>query len=239
MCYHTSQHKSKDEIERAFKREIKNAHLYETAFHLTGFDKPFLPVISSANPTEINMYRWRLVPEYVEDEKDYTANTLNARAEDLFTSAAYKKYWNNRVLIICSGFFEPHDNGGEQSESWYVKPKDDSFFTIGGIYSIWKGLPTFTIPTVPSSPLLSNVHNEKKRMPLILYGERSKTWLSKNLSQDDMMALMMASFEHDDKLEAYRVIDGVMNRKIDTNIPKVIQPYIPPPGQQARPLTLF
>jgi len=76
---------------------------------------------------------------------------------------------------------------------------------------------------VEASPLLAEVHNEKKRMPLILEGDLAEAWILPDLTKPEMTDLMKP-YGHDEKLTAYRVIDGVTNSGVNTNIPEVIEP---------------
>src|SRR5690606_8054921 len=126
----------------------------------------------------IDMYRWMLLPSWGKEESSVKANTLNARSEELFDKPSYRNSWNKRCLVICTGCFEPHyPEGSKNSQSFYIKPKEAEFFTLGGIWSKWNDLYTFSIVMVEASPLLAEVHNEKKRMPLILEGDYAEAWL--------------------------------------------------------------
>jgi len=225
MCYYTSQHKEIKDIKEAFNLPVKNEELYQQAYQLNGFDKPFLPVISSADSKSIDMYRWMLLPSWVKEENSFKANTLNARSEELFDKPSYRNSWNKRCLVICTGFFEPHyPEGSKKSQSFYIKPRETEFFTLGGIWSKWKDLYTFSIVMVEASPLLAEIHNEKKRMPLILEGNKAEAWLLPDLTKPEMTDLMKP-YQHDEKLEAYRVLDGVTNSRLNTNVPQVVEPF--------------
>src|SRR5690606_40571324 len=94
MCYHTSQHKSIKEIQRTFNLPVKNEELFQQAYQLNGFNKPYLPVISNGNSKVIDMYRWGLIPFWVKEESSFKANTLNARSEELFDKSLYKQSWS-------------------------------------------------------------------------------------------------------------------------------------------------
>ncbi len=225
MCYHVSTHLGLEPIHKHFKREVKSQELFQQAYHLGGFSQPYLPAISTHDPLVIDMFRWKLIPHWVKKESDWKANTLNAQGEELFEKGSYKNYWKNRCLLICTGFFEPHHvEGKKQSQSFYIRPKDSEFFTLGGIFSFWNDIPTFSVITVEASPLLAQIHNEKKRMPLVLDGEAAEAWLLKDLTKDEMSDLMVP-YRDDSKLGAYRVMDGVTNSRIDTNVPEVLQPF--------------
>lgn len=226
MCYHVSNELDAEEVAREFRLPEVKLDLFKKRYDFNGFDKPYLPVISMENPKELTAYRWRLVPSWVKDEKDWKANTLNARNDELFTKSSYKGSWQNRCLVICTGFFEPHYPvvGGKEHESWYIKPKNKKFFALGAIYSVWKGIPTFSIVTKDATPRMAYVHNDGERQPLILTGNAALSWLIPNLTQDEMADLMLFPYP-DENLESYRTVDGIYNAKLDTNVPEAIQPY--------------
>ncbi|WP_138481621.1 SOS response-associated peptidase [Dyadobacter bucti] len=230
MCYHVSNESSAEEIQREFKLPMDKVEKFKERYDFVGFEKPYLPVISKENPKMIDMYRWRLVPEWVKDEKDWKANTLNARNDELFEKPSYRNYWQNRCLIICTGFFEPHypDLSGKEHESWYIKPKNKKFFVLGGIYSNWKNEKTFSIVTTDASPKMEEVHNDGKRQPLVLTGDAALAWLVPDLTKDEMKNLMLFQYPDDD-LIAYRTVDGIYNSRLDTNVPAAIKPYERPP----------
>src|SRR5690606_38422013 len=101
MCYHTSQHKSIKEIQHTFNLPVKNEELFHQAYQLNGYNKPYLPVISNGDSRAIDMYRWGLIPFWVEEESSFRANTRNAPSEELFDKPAYKHSWSKRCLVIC------------------------------------------------------------------------------------------------------------------------------------------
>jgi len=226
MCYHIS---NEDEQElRKFNLPIMKLEKFKTMYDMNGFEKPQIPVISKEDPKAIDMYRWRLVPTWVKDEKDWKANTLNARNDELFTKASYKNYWPNRCLVLCTGFFEPHyPKGSKDYESWYIKPAQGGMFMLGAIYAPWNGMNTVSIITTDATPLMAEVHNDGERQPLILDGDAALAWLIPDLSKTEMRDLMYYEYS-DDKLNAYRTMDGIYNAKLNTDVSAAIKPYEKP-----------
>ncbi|WP_215222700.1 SOS response-associated peptidase [Echinicola shivajiensis] len=224
MCYHVSLNKDIKTVEKDFDKKVAEPDLFQSGYHLNGFAQPYLPVLSTHDKNAIHMYRWKLYPHWVKDESSWRANTLNAKGEELFEKGSYKAYWKNRCLVICNGFFEPHHpDGQKKAQSYYIRPKEGEYFTLGAIYSVWHDIPTFSIITVPANPLLEEIHNEKKRMPLVLDGDQAEAWLIEDLNKDEMTDLMVP-YPNDSKMEGYRVMDGVTNSRLDTNVPEVLQP---------------
>ena len=62
-------------------------------------------------------------------------------------------------------------------------------------------------------------------MPLILERERAEAWVLPDLTKPEMTDLMKP-YEHDNKLTTYRVMDGVTNSRLDTNVPEVLEPLV-------------
>jgi putative SOS response-associated peptidase YedK len=134
---------------------------------------------------------------------------------------------HNRCLVLCTGFFEPHYpdlNDKKNYESWYIKPLGKKFFAMGAIYSTWKGMNTFAIVTQDASLLIGAIHNDGKRQPLILKGDAAFSWMIPGLNENEIMDLTYFQYP-DNKLSAYRIIDGAYSNQIDTNLPKVLDPY--------------
>lgn len=227
MCYHVSINRERAQLELEARRIIvpEQRELFRPYYHVSGFLKPFLPVISNDEPRVLQMYRWGLIPFWVKDEATFRANTLNAKAETIFEAGSYKNCWTNRCLVTVNAFFEPHLNKeAGRKENYIIKRKDDSLITLGAIWSKWKSLPTFSIITTEASPLMATVHNEKLRMPLILNGDAAEAWLLPDISKDEMANLMKTP-DVDNELDAYRVMDGVTNSRLDTNVREVLEPY--------------
>lgn len=70
--------------------------------------------------------------------------------------------------------------------------------------------------------MMEEVHNDGKRMPLIFDDPDIRDqWLLGSLDQKEM-SRMMGSHPDDSHLVAYRTIDGIMNNRVDTNVPEAI-----------------
>ena len=60
-------------------------------------------------------------------------------------------------------------------------------------------------------------------MPLILEGDKAEARVLPDLTKPEMTDLMK-TYDKDESLIAYRVLDGVTNSRLDTNGPEVIEP---------------
>lgn len=188
----------------------------------SGFTHPAWPVLCSDSPDRIELARWGLVPFWVKDEQQATSirrSTLNARSETLFQKPSFRAAApRQRCLVLVDGFFEPHKHEGK-SYQFYCYLRDHSVFALAGIYSYWKNpadgatMKTFSIITTASNELMSLVHNEKRRMPVILERKDENDWIVPDLGRASVES-MLATKEISD-LTAHTVARSVSTRNAD------------------------
>lgn len=177
----------------------KQLSMFDDHFLINGFEHPSMPVITDSNPQEINFFRWGFVPANVTSEAEAASflksyNTLNANSDKIFESKIYSEpVLTKRCLVLCSGFFEWRKVKGKKIP-YYITLKDDSLFAFAGIWSSWtdesgKLSSTYAILTSDANELMAEVHNTKKRMPVILSPENAKKWIEKDLNQDQIREL--------------------------------------------------
>lgn len=233
MCYHISEVEGSAELQKEFDRKMRYEEVFKSAYHVSGFTRPMIPVISIDDPGVIDLFRWTLIPPNVKDESEFVKkwNTLNAKSEEIWDSPLYSQFTGNRCVVICTGYFEPHTSFKQKTHSYFIKSKNDSVLTLAGLYSKRNDMPTFTILTTIASPLLGKIHNDGLRQPLTLRRELIDSWLDPNLSKKDMIEIMK-TYPGDENLVSYRVMDGVLDRNIDTNVPEVLLPFDGSAGEQ-------
>jgi len=242
MCYHTSTPAKEKLQELADNQSLRLYADYQQTFHVSGYIRPFLPIRPSNSQNEIQPGRWRLLPDTVKTEEQvasFKLNTLNARAESLFNANTYKEHaGNHHGLLYVDGFFEPHkperevvENGKivkkidskAKSENYYIFKPNKEIFTLGILYSPWEDeisgdhYNTFSIITVPANQLLQEIHNEKKRMPLIIADDAQNDWLNTTTKNGTETFLQPYSGE----LKAHKCYRVTGARGEDTNIPTV------------------
>lgn len=184
MCYHTEQTKFPFEVESRFKAKIKNGDKFKPSSHFNGFDFPQTPIIIDEKPNEILHYHWGLLPTWVKDESARKM-TLNARIETLDEKPFFKESVNKRCLVIATGFYEWqwHDTKGKNKTKYEIGIENQDLYAFAGLYSHWTDKTTgeirgtYTIVTTAANPLMAEIHNIKKRMPIILKPEDESRWL--------------------------------------------------------------
>ena len=228
MCYHAGT-PSKQQLAQKFP-EKKIYYKDEEIFHVSGFARPHLPVTLNTDCDSIVSARWKLIPFWVKTEADAAkyANTLNAEGESIFEKASYKNYINkNRGLLYITGFYEPHKvKGQKETDNYFIYAPNKEIFTLGVVFSNFtdqetgETYPTFSIITTPANELLAEIHNEKKRMPLIIAEKERDAWLFAN-SKDEIQSLIKP---YDGELGSHQVYRVTGARGENTNKPEIQQP---------------
>ena len=183
MCFHSKQSKSAQELEHRFKATFKDKAAYNPAIY-NGFQFPRTPVISNQQPEEIQLFQWGLIPSWAKDNS-IKKNTLNARIETINEKPAFRNVANNRCLVLCDGFYEWKwlDPKGKAKQKYLLTLPHNKAFAFAGIWSEWVDkssgeiIHSYSILTTQAEGLMSEIHNSKNRMPIILAKEHEKEWL--------------------------------------------------------------
>lgn len=189
MCFNVSVKKKKKVLENRFNAVFSKDAVYAPASFLSAFTHPKLPVITQENTSEIQMYSWGLIPSWVRDidqAEQIQKKTLNARVETAFEKPSFEQSIKNQhCLILADGFFEWQDRNKEKIPHFIYRENEDSF-AFAGIYNTWvettSGIihNTCTILTQDANPFMSEIHNAKKRQPIILPEDLEQNWLDKD-----------------------------------------------------------
>jgi putative SOS response-associated peptidase YedK len=214
MCfYYAIIKKNPEKLIKAGIISEKQISIFEDHFLVNGFTHPEMPVISNETPNELSFYKWGLVPKTVRSTIEAAAflkayNTLNASSERIFESKIYSNpIINRRCLVLCSGFFEWRMVKGKKIP-YYISLKDESLFVFAGVWDRWsdeKGIEhnTYSVLTTDANAIMAQIHNTKKRMPVILTPEKAKRWLSPSLTDGDIKNLIVAI--ENECLKAYTI----------------------------------
>lgn len=185
MCYRTKLNAKLSEIERAFDARFIEPEAYTPMEEINAFSFMKTPVVTDENRGEIEMYNWGLIPFWAKDDK-VKKMTLNARIESLTEKPAFRNSVENRCLVIANGYYEWQwlDAKGKEKQKFLITPKEQEVFAFAGIYSSWTNPETnelvnsYSIVTTEANELMSEIHNNKKRMPVVLKKEDRQDWLS-------------------------------------------------------------
>ncbi len=224
MCYHNSIHANKQHLERKYKKKLnEQKQIFSPIFHSSGFEFGYWPVVT-AQSEYIEFFNWGLVPYWTQASQDLNALrplTLNARIETITEKPSFKN--GKRCLVSSTGFFE-WQTEGKQKIPYYISLKSDEIFSMAGIYDVWinntgEKMYSFSIVTTEANPLMANIHNLKKRMPLILHEHQENDWLNERVPYESFTK------PFDELLmKAHTVGNTILSK--NHNTAKVIEPQL-------------
>lgn len=234
MCYHKAQTKGIDQLAEYYSASYNEVmkEVYGPQFHENGFDFKETPIVTTGKPNELQLFHWGLVPFWVKDEASgmkLRIQTLNCISEEMYDKPSFKDAAKEgkRCLIPCTGFYEWKwlDEKGKTKIPHYIGLKDQELFSVAGLYSRWKNRETdqyyysYTVLTTHANPLMAEIHNSKKRMPVIIPREYEKDWLNPNLTKEDVLALCTPL--DDSRMKAHTVSKLITTKGADTNVAEV------------------
>lgn len=194
-------------------------------YFASGFSFPQWRIVTQEDT--LQTMNWGLIPSWFKetDYKEIASMTLNARVETLDEKASFRHLLHRQECIVpSSGFFE-WKTVGKEKIPYFIYPAAGSIFSMAGLYDQWQdpisGIvkKTFTILTCPANELMAEIHNSKKRMPVILDSTQEKDWLLGNLDQDQLLLPIADEF-----LKANEINRKIINGKLH-NCPEVQQPF--------------
>lgn len=185
MCFHSKQSKKAQELEKRFKATIDPGVAFQS-HHYNGFNFPKTPVITNENPEVIAALNWGLIPAWAKNN-NIRQYTLNARIETIKEKPSFKHVLDQRCLVLADGFYEWKwlDTKGKQKQKYLVSLPNQDAYAYAGIWSEWVDVITgeivksYSIITTEANELMSEIHNHKKRMPIILKPDDENKWLEK------------------------------------------------------------
>lgn len=185
MCFFSKQSKDAITVEKRFNAAIDQKDLFAPREFINGFTFPLTPVITNESPSRISHLQWGLIPFWAKDDsiKKYT---LNAKIETIRKKPAFRSSVNKRCLVIADGFYEWKwlDAKGKKKQKYLVTRPGNELFAFAGIWSEWTREETgeiirsYSILTTGANELMSEIHNSKKRMPVVLTPEFETGWLT-------------------------------------------------------------
>lgn len=192
MCFHVQQKTSTKELSKRFNASFRKPVLFNSNNAVSGFDFPKLPIINKNDPNTFQFYQWGLIPSWAKN-KDIRKHTLNARIETINQKPSFKNVTSNRCILPVTGFYEWKwlDPKGSVKEKYLIKTKNEVIFALAGLFDHWIDSKTgektssFTLLTTEANPLMAEIHNTKKRMPLILKPNTEQYWLEEGIYKLD------------------------------------------------------
>ena len=213
-------------------------------YFLSGFDRPLLPVITAVvNPEnstyQLSAMRWGLIPHWCkspEQAKELSVYGLNARTETLTEKPLFRDAWKSQpCLIPVNGFFE-WQAIGKKKQPHYIYAANNQPMLFAGLYAQYTDTETgeqqqtYAIITTEANALMREIHNVKKRMPVILDATEAKCYLQSDASLRETFLKPC----HDGILRAHPVGNWLNHARANRNVKEALLPI-----EKDFPQTLF
>jgi putative SOS response-associated peptidase YedK len=232
MCFTVNVNLVKEELENRYGATFLDPEKYRPSYYYHAFGFPDLPAVCSGNADKIQLLKWGLIPSWVKDNKgaeEIRLKTLNARAESVDNKPSFSSSFKNRRCIVpVRGFFEwQHTPAGKIP--WYIYRSDEDIMSLAGLWSEWNNeitggkVGTFSVITTAANELMADIHNSKKRMPVVLEKDSEKRWLDISTGNNDLKKLL-APYPSS-VLKAHTISDLINRKNSDRNLPELITPY--------------
>ncbi len=187
MCFHSKQTATAVQLKKRYKAKFQQELEYQPNANVNGFTHPNTPVLTNQSPEEIQLFQWGLLPTWAKDTSTQT-NTLNAKIETITKKPSFRDSITQHCIIPVTGFYEWKwlNTSGTKKEKYLITATDEEIFSLAGLWNQWTNpingqtINTYTILTTEADELMAEIHNSKKRMPVILTKEGEQTWLQSN-----------------------------------------------------------
>jgi len=174
-----------DEIARYFDADLAEALVDaspEANFNVAPTSQVFV-VLATGETRRVDTARWGLVPSWAKDVS-IGAKMINARAETLATSNAFKRaFQRKRCIVPADGFYEWQAIAGQKrKQPMFIHRADGDRFAFAGLWELWRNPDAPDDPPLRTCTIITGQPNEKvaevhDRMPVMLAPDAWSTWL--------------------------------------------------------------
>lgn len=233
MCFTVNVNLIKEELENRYGSTFLDPEKYRPSYYYHAFGLPELPAVCSDNKSVIRLLKWGLIPSWVksgESADEIRFRTFNARSETIASKPSFSSaFASKRCIIPVRGFFE-WQHLGNRKIPWYIYRADNDIMSLAGVWSEWTDnntgevLSTFSVVTTGANELMSEIHNSKKRMPVVLERDAERLWLDLTSEKDEIIPLLKPY--DSGVLKAHTISDLINQKYAEKNTPEVIRPHI-------------
>jgi putative SOS response-associated peptidase YedK len=234
MCFTVNVNIVKEELEKRYGGELIDHDNYRPSYYYHAFSFPELPVVVR-HPSGDNMLRparWGLIPSWtgsVGEAEKIRKMTLNARSESILEKPAFAdSFSRRRCLLPVHGFYEWKHEGSKKIP-YYIYHPSEKIMSIAAIYDRWsmpdksRDIYTFSVITTSANKMMSEIHNTKMRMPVIIDPGNEEKWLYGGTRPGELADLMRTY--PDDILKAHTISPLIGTGRGDRNTADLIKPY--------------
>lgn len=223
MCGRFASTSSPEEVAQHFSAALEPEVPTEPRFNVApGTD--ITAVLDRGDGRVVSTLRWGLVPRWADDPR-IGSRMINARAEKVPTSGAYKHaFARRRCIIPADGFYEWQKVADDNKrQPYYVSRPDGEPYALAGLWDLWnppeggEPLASCTIITCEPNEALAAIHD---RMPVILPPEAWDSWLDAHVALDNSGDLLRPA---PPVITQPRAISGAVNSTSNDG-PELLEP---------------
>jgi putative SOS response-associated peptidase YedK len=186
-----------------------------------------VPVITNANRTHLQLFRWGLVPFWAKDTK-IGYSLINARADTVATKPSFREaFKKRRCLVLADGFYEWKQSPSSAGKTPHlIRMKSGRPFAFAGLWESWTPkegcapLHSCTLITTTPNEVCAQVHD---RMPVILPPASYDAWLSPEPRRAEELTPLLAPYPAEE-METFAVSTAVNNPKNEG--PSLLEPAL-------------
>ena len=203
------------EIVEIFDAEVREPEAFEELGprYNVAPTQPITVVVQRDDGRAVELHRWGLVPSWAKSVSEAGARMINARAETIATSAAFRaSFLRRRCVIPADGFYEWRREG-RAKQPFLIHTPNDVPLAFAGIWAPWRDpdsgewLISAAVVTTAANGTVGQLHN---RMPAILGDDEWRLWIDPEIRDPDLLRDLLAPAD-DDLLELRPVSSRVNN----------------------------
>jgi putative SOS response-associated peptidase YedK len=177
MCGRMTQQTDTSEIARIFGADVADPDPGER--YNVAPTQPVSVVLGRDGRRLVESHRWGLIPAWAE-HATAGVRLINARAETVERSAAFRvAFQRRRCIIPADGFYEWH-RVGAQRQAYLIRRSDRLPLAFAGLWSVWPDplsgdwIRTCAVITTEANALVARLHD---RMPVVLESADWSAWI--------------------------------------------------------------
>ena len=195
MCGRMTLRTNPSELAEIFHAEVRSPTTFEELGprYNVAPTQPVTVVLQRDEGRFIELHRWGLVPAWAESVS-IGARMINARAETVATSSAFRNsFLNRRCVIPADGFYE-WQREGKQKKPFLIHMASDAPLAFAGLWAPWRDpstgdwLLSAAVVTTTANQTVGQLHD---RMPAILSAEEWPLWLDPELTDVGLLSSLL------------------------------------------------
>jgi putative SOS response-associated peptidase YedK len=227
MCGRYGRRADKQRISEWF--QTHNTDVFNDAYYAPSYNvapqslQPIVRLDAETGERELTIMRWGLVPFWSKDGK-VSFSTINARAETVATSPAFREALKRRrCLVPADMFYEWKKIDAKTKQPYAIALQNGSLFAFAGLWETWKdkatgeSKETYTIITSDPNEVMQGLHD---RMPVILHPRDYTRWTAS--TDPAQLPIDLLRPDPADEMKAWKVSSDVGN--VRNNRPDLCDP---------------